>query len=139
MTATAIRAGVLVLAAAILASAATSAALAETLTFKADLKPVEGTASKATGTLTADYDTATKKLTWRGSYRGLGTYATAANMHGPAGGAVVRLRSVDSPFEGIAIVSEAQAADLVAGRWYILIRTAAYPDGELRGQIAPGR
>jgi hypothetical protein len=136
MTATAIRAGILVLAAVILAGAAAPPALAETLTFKADLKPVDGTASKASGTLTASYDTATKKLTWHGSYRGLGTYATAANMHGPAGAPVVRLRSVDSPFEGTAIVSEAQAADLVAGRWYILIRTAAYPDGELRGQIA---
>jgi len=138
MTATGIRAGALVLAAAILAGAAASPALAETLTFKADLKAVDGTASKATGTLTADYDTATKKLTWRGSYRGLGTYATAANMYGPAGAAVVRLRSIDDPFVGTAIVSEAQAPDLVAGRWYILIQTAAYPNGELRGQIAPG-
>jgi hypothetical protein len=135
MTATVNRAATLLLAAAILAAAAASPAFAETLSFKADLQPVEGTASKALGVLTADYDTDTKKLTWRGSYRGLGTYATAANMHGPAGTPVVRLRSFDSPFEGTAIVSETQAADLTAGRWFILIRTAAHPNGELRGQI----
>ncbi len=136
MTAMAIRNGLL--AAALLAAVATPA-LAETLSFKANLTPVAGTNSKASGTLTAEYDTSSKKLTWRGSYRGLGTYATAANMHGPDNSVVVRLRSVDSPFEGLAIVSEKQAPDLIAGRWYILVRTAAFPDGELRGQIAPAK
>jgi hypothetical protein len=131
---TAIRNGAL---AAILLAAAASPALAETLTFKADLAPVAGTDSKAAGTLTANYDTDSKKLTWQGSYRGLGTYATTANMHGPNNGIVVRLRSVDSPFEGTAIVSEKRAADLMAGSWYILLRTAAYPDGELRGALKP--
>ncbi|HEX9881926.1 MAG TPA: CHRD domain-containing protein [Hyphomicrobium sp.] len=134
MTATAIRNGLL---AAALLVAGTSWAQAETLSFKADLAPVAGTDSKAAGTLTADFDTSSKKLTWRGSYQGLGTYATSAGLYGPANDVVVRLRSVDSPFEGTAIVSERQAPDLSAGRWFVLIRTAGFPNGELRGPLAP--
>jgi len=135
MTATSAHSRFLVLAATVLAGAATSPACAETLSFKADLAAIAGTNSKAAGTLTADYDTSSKKLTWRGSYRGLGTYATAANLHGTTNRVVVRLRDIDSPFEGTAIVSERQAADLIAGHWYLLVRTAAHPNGELRGQL----
>jgi len=136
MTAMAIRTGIL---AAALFAVATSPAFAETLSFKADLAPVAGTNSKAVGTFTADYDTDSKKLTWRGNYRGIGTYATGANLHGPDNRIVVRIKSFDSPFEGISIVSDQRAGDLKAGRWYILIRTAAYPNGELRGQIVPAK
>ena len=56
-------------------------------------------------------------------------------MHGPTNAVVVRLRNFDSPFEGTAIVSEKQAPDLIGGRWFILLRSAAAPTGELRGQI----
>jgi CHRD domain len=136
MTATAIRCGAL--AATLLAAAACPAA-AETLSFKADLVPVAGANSKAAGTVTADYDTASKKLTWRGGYRGVGTYATAAGLYGPNNNLVVRLRSIDSPFEGTAIVSEKQAPDLTGGRWFVLVRTAGFPNGELRGQLAPAK
>jgi hypothetical protein len=131
------RKGLLVLAAAML-SAAASPALAETLSFKADIQPIAGTNSKASGTLTAEYDTSSKKLTWHGSYKGISTYAISAVLHGPdpsRPGAVVRLRNIDSPFEGTAIISDQQAGDLQAGKWFILIRTAASPTGELRGQL----
>lgn len=138
MTATGIRASVLALAALVLAG---SPALAETKSFKADLKPVAGANSKAEGTLTASYDTDTKKLTWQGSYRGVGTYATSAGIRGPGPGKrerlVVRMRDFDSPFEGQAIVSDSQAADLSAGKWTVVIRTAAYPKGELGGVLQP--
>jgi hypothetical protein len=137
MIADATRKGLLVLAAAILAAAATPA-LAETLSFKADILPIAGTNSKASGVLTAEYDTSSKKLTWRGSYKGIGTYAISAVLHGPdpgRPGAVVKLRNIDSPFEGTAIISDQQAGDLAAGKWFVLIRTAASPGGELRGQL----
>ena len=114
---------------------AASPALAETITFTANMQPVDGTNSKASGTLTADYDTDSKKFTWQGSYGGLATYVTAANMHGPTNAVVVRVRNFDSPFEGTAIVSENQAPDLIGGRWFILLRSAGAPNGELRGQI----
>jgi len=138
MTSTGIRAGIFVLAAVIFAVSG-SAAIAERLTFKADLKGVQGTESKAVGKLTAEYDTDTRKLTWRGSYSGLGTYATAAGIHGPSSGIVVRLRDIDSPFDGTAILSDKQASDLIAGRWFFLVRTAGYPNGELHGQIEPAK
>jgi hypothetical protein len=32
-------------------------------------------------------------------------------------------------------LTEAQAADLLAGRWYVNIHTAANPGGEIRGQV----
>lgn len=138
MTATGFRVSVLALSAALLAA---TPALAETKSFKADLRPVEGAKSTAEGTLTASYDTDTKKLTWQGTYRGLGTYATAASMIGPGPGKrdriVVRMRDFDSPFEGIAIVSDKQAADLMAGQWRIVIQTAAFPRGELGGTLQP--
>ena len=137
MIATATRKGLLVLAAAILGAAA-SPALAEKVSFKADIQPIAGTNSKASGVLTAEYDTSSKKLTWHGSYKGIGTYAISAVLHGPdpgRPGAVVKLRNIDSPFEGTAIISDQQAGDLAAGKWFVLIRTAASPGGELRGQL----
>lgn len=138
MTATGIRTSVLALATACLLA---SPALAETKSFKADLKPIAGAKSKAEGSLTATYDTDTKKLTWQGNYRGVGTYATAASMVGPGVGKreriVVRVRNFDSPFEGTAIVSQKQASDLMAGKWRIVIQTATYPRGELGGTLEP--
>jgi hypothetical protein len=37
--------------------------------------------------------------------------------------------------EGRATLTAAQAADLLAGKWYVNIRTAAHPGGEIRGQM----
>jgi hypothetical protein len=40
-----------------------------------------------------------------------------------------------SQLSGEATLTDEQAADLEAGRWYFNIHTAEYPDGELRGQL----
>ena len=51
-----------------------SPVFAETISFKAELKASEEVPpndSKATGTVTATYDTASKKLTWKGNYSAL--------------------------------------------------------------------
>jgi hypothetical protein len=32
-------------------------------------------------------------------------------------------------------LTDAQAADLLAGRWYVNIHTAQFPNGEIRGQL----
>jgi hypothetical protein len=37
--------------------------------------------------------------------------------------------------QGSATLTDAQAADLLAGRYYINIHTAATPAGEIRGQV----
>lgn len=41
-------------------------------------------------------------------------------------------------YEGRATSTPEQAVDLIAGRWYLNLRTSANPAGELRGAIARG-
>lgn len=102
---------------------------------------VPATTTAATGTADIDYDPASKKLSWKLSYSGLSGPATAAHFHGPAeagknaGVAVAIPNAATSPVEGSATLTEAQAADLTAGKYYINIHTAANPGGEIRGQV----
>lgn len=119
-------------------------AFAETLMYKADLKAsaeVPPNDSKATGAVDATYDTATKKLSWTITSAGLTGAATAAHFHGPAeagknAGPVVPISgNLASPIKGDATLTDAQAADLQAGRWYFNVHTAAHKDGEIRGQM----
>ena len=97
--------------------------------------------SAATGTADIDYDAASKKLTWKLTYSGLTGPATAAHFHGPAelgtnaGVAVAIPNATTSPSEGSATLTDAQAADLLAGKYYVNVHTAANPGGEIRGQV----
>jgi hypothetical protein len=97
--------------------------------------------SAGTGTADIDYDPATKKLSWRVTYSGLTGPATAAHFHGPAeagknGGVAVPIPNIaSSPAEGSATLTDAQAADLLAGKYYVNVHTAANPGGEIRGQV----
>jgi len=109
-----------------------------TLDGAAEVPPVT-TAGK--GTADVDFDPATKKLTWKVTHSGLSGPATAAHFHGPAepgknaGVAVAIPNAASSPAEGTATLTDAQAADLAAGKYYINIHTAANPAGEIRGQV----
>ena len=109
-----------------------------TLNGAAEVPPVT-TAGK--GTADVDFDAATKKLSWKLTYSGLSGPATAAHFHGPgepgknAGVAVAIPNAASSPAEGSATLTDAQAADLAAGRYYVNIHTAANPGGEIRGQV----
>jgi hypothetical protein len=96
-------------------------------------------ASKGTGEVTATYDTTSKQLTWKGSYAGLTGPATAAHFHtgeaGKNGPVAVPITPNTSPFEGSATLTDAQAADLLAGKWYVNVHTADNKGGEIRGQV----
>lgn len=118
-------------------------AQAETITLKADLKgtnEVPPNASPATGKAEAKLDTETRVLTWTVTYADLTGPAVGAHFHGPSepgknAGIVLPFKTAQSPIEGTATITETQAADLLAGKWYANIHTAANPGGELRGQM----
>jgi hypothetical protein len=109
-----------------------------TLDGKSEVPP---NASTGTGSADIDYDAATKKLSWKLTYSGLSGTATAAHFHGPAepgknaGVGLAIPNATASPVEGSATLTDAQAADLAAGKYYINVHTAANPGGEIRGQV----
>ena len=123
------------------------AAFAATETYTADLKSaneVPAVDSKGSGTLNASYDTASKKLTYTVIYKDLSGPAAAAHFHGPAdaktnAGVVVPVKDMTpGTLKGEATLTDAQAADLQAGKWYFNIHTAANKGGEIRGQVTKG-
>ena len=106
-----------------------SPAMAANVNLKADLKgasEVPPTDSKGAGSVTATFDTASKKLSWKGNVTGLSGPATAAHFHagesGKNGGVAVPITGADKgAFEGSATLTDAQ--------------TAANKGGEVRGQV----
>ena len=115
---------------------------AEVVNLKASMianSEVPPNSSKGTGTLTATYDTSSKKLSWKGSYSGLTGPATAAHFHsgepGKNGPVVVPITPNTSPFEGSATLTDAQAAELLAAKWYVNVHTDTNKGGEIRGQV----
>ena len=125
-------------AAVLLAGPASAEKFKATLSGKSEVPP---NASTATGTADFDYDPSTSKISWKLTYSGLSGPATAAHFHGPAetgknaGVAVAIPNAGSSPAEGSATLTDAQAADLEAGKYYVNVHTAANPGGEIRGQV----
>ena len=120
------------------------AAFAATENYSADLKSsneVPANDSKGSGALTATYDTASKKLTYTASYKDLTGPATMAHFHGPAdaktnAGVVVPVKEMaPMTLKGEATLTDAQAADLQAGKWYFNVHTEKNKGGEIRGQV----
>ena len=112
--------------------------LGATLTSAAEVPP---NGSAGTGRVEATFDKSTSVLRWTMNYSGLTGPASAAHFHGPAApganaGVVVPFTSATSPTEGQATLTPAQVADLMAGKWYVNVHTAANPGGEIRGQVA---
>lgn len=84
------------------------------------------------------YDSDTRQLTYSVSYSGV--VGTSVDLHGPAAKSedaniVVSFPIPDSPVSGMATLTDGQAAQLLAGRWYIDVHSDAHPTGEIRGQI----
>lgn len=127
--------------AALVAAVAAGPALAEMMSFKADLKAGPGIKTEGTGNLNATYDTETRKLSWKGNVSGLTGNPTVAHFHGPAdpgqnAGVLVPAPGIKAgDFEGSTTLSNDQAKVVTAGKTYFMIHTAANPGGEVRGQV----
>ena len=99
-----------------------------------------GTGSLGTGTASLTLDTATNLLSWNVAWAGLTGAVVAAHFHGPAlpnqnAGVQVPI-GIGSPDIGAAVLGVGQANDLLAGLWYVNLHTAAFPGGEIRGNIS---
>jgi len=114
--------------------------LGATLSGAAEVPP---NTSAGMGQLQAEFDKATKTLRYTLRYSGLSGPVKAGHFHGPAeagknAGVALGINNAgDSPVQGSAVLTADQAADLLAGKWYVNLHTAANPGGELRGQVAP--
>jgi hypothetical protein len=123
-----------------------AAASAKTLHFATVLKGSEETPPNTTtgsGKLEATLDTVTKHFTYTVTDSGLTGPALAAHFHGPGGPGqaagvalpVPKAAMASNPIKGEATLTDAQIADLEAGKWYFNIHTAANAGGEVRGQL----
>jgi hypothetical protein len=131
---------------ALAALAFAAAAHAEVLHYMATLdgaSEVPPHAVPGKGMAMATLDTDTKTFTYKVDYSDLTGPAIAAHFHGPAAPGVnappvVFIKpSAPSPLTGTATLTDAQIADLNAGKWYVNVHTAANKGGEIRGQVMP--
>jgi Cu/Zn superoxide dismutase len=122
-----------------------SVAQAEMLKFGANLTAGEetpATDSKGMGTAEVMVDTDAKKVSWTVKVDGLTGDATAAHIHGPAAVGEKAGPEIDMSkaiMEGSADITDAQIVDIKAGKTYVNIHTAKFPDGEVRGQLAAAK
>jgi CHRD domain len=122
------------------------AAQAATIHLKSDLKAsaeVPPKDSAGSGTLTATLNTKTNEFTYHIEFSGLTGPVAAAHFHGPAAEGVnakpqlpIKGTPITSPIDGKATLTAEQAKDLLDGKWYFNLHTAANPGGEIRGQIS---
>jgi hypothetical protein len=100
--------------------------------------------STATGKLSGSFNSMSRVISYRLSWEGLTGDALNMHFHGPADPGVnagVQVGITGFPTTPSGMVSgsdtltEAQAADLLAGKWYVNVHTALYPGGEIRGQV----
>jgi hypothetical protein len=98
--------------------------------------PVPGTL--AGGWAIVTLDTSTSRITYE--VRTFGLVATAAHIHvgppGVPGGIEVPLSGGPTTWAGISVpLTPGQIATMQSGGWYVNVHTAAFPGGEIRGQL----
>jgi len=124
--------------------AAAGAARADIVHFAATLTgkdEVPANTSAGTGQVTAELETSERTLAYRATYKDLSGPATMAHFHGPAAAGangppvVVVGNNGKLPIGGSVRLTEQEMNDLLAGKWYFNVHTAANPGGEIRGQL----
>lgn len=108
-----------------------------TLSGAAEVPPVAGSGN---GSAQVTLDPASKQVTYKVTYSGLSGPAAAAHIHcgaaaGANAGVAVAFKDAASPISGSAAMTDAQIADLEAGKCYVNVHTAANKGGELRAQL----
>ena len=108
-----------------------------TLSGAAEVPPVAGSGA---GSATVTLDTATKEISYNVNYTGLSGPAAAAHIHcgaaaGANAGVAIPFANPASPIAGSATLTDAQMADLEAGKCYVNVHTAANKGGEVRAQL----
>ena len=99
-------------------------------------------ASIATGRLTGTFDEVSLVLNITVTFNGLIANATAAHIHkavvgvnGPVQIPLVVPAAQSGTFSYSGTLTSLQAADLLAGLYYVNIHNASFPGGEIRGQL----
>jgi len=115
--------------------------------FKASLagaNEVPPVPSAGYGVMEARYMPTMKTLEWRIYFGNLSGPVTWAYLLGPdgAGNEDATQVPINQSFDGniqdgSVTLTEQQAADLMAGKWSVELRTAQYPNGEVRGLLLP--
>ncbi|WP_266366111.1 CHRD domain-containing protein [Tellurirhabdus rosea] len=98
---------------------------------------VPATTSAATGTFTGSIDRTTRVMTYEVRYSGF--TPTAGHIHagspGQNGPVVIPFNSLTSPITGQTTLAQSRIDSMVAGRFYVNLHSAAFPGGEIRGNI----
>ncbi len=100
--------------------------------------PVE---TAGVGSVEAILNTETGEIIWFIDYRGLSGPVIAIRLHGPAAegenaeALLTPTGAVARPILGGTSVSDALAEHFMAGLLYLVLTTAAHPEGELRAQL----
>ena len=100
--------------------------------------------SSGTGSAIIVFDDVTNQLDWNISWSGLTGPAVGMHFHnapaGINGPVVINIGSISgltSPSIGSTVISASIANELFDHNLYINIHTAAFPGGEIRGQVIP--
>ncbi len=120
---------------------AATAGQAETIALAAHLlggSAVPANASDAFADAEFAYDDQTRQLDYYVNYDGIAP--TRVDLHGPAGagetaGSILSFPLSGSPLNGKLTLSPDQAEMLLSGRIFLDIHSAAFPQGEIRGQV----
>ena len=113
--------------------------LRATLSGAAEVPPTD---SRGSGYFEAVYRPSSKIIEYRLNLVGLSGPITTGYLQGPAapGETAPQIVPINIPIYDYTIwdgatLTEEQAAQVVAGQWYVNVMTLRYPGGEIRGQL----